>query len=359
MSPRPRKRNNSALPPNLYRRGRTHFRYRHPQTGKFHGMGSDKAKAIAAAKELNSLLVPENNLVVGVVGQTTVVQHVDWFFKNVANERDYRPKTLEMYRVQSRKLIRQHGQKAIEDVTVQDLAVMMEAMTARTANQFRQVMVELWKAALGRGLCDHNVAASTLKRTVTKARQRLSLAEYQAIYERAPLWLRNAMDLALITLQRREDVSRLRFDEVRDGCLYVVQGKTEKYDSGYLKISIGPKLEKVISQCRDDIPSPYLVHRKPERRAKRTGADHWTQVKPEMISRAFAKARDASGVCGDMPAAELPTFHEIRALGIKLYRDQGKDPQKLAGHASEQMTSNYDSDHDDIRWVETRADLDV
>jgi len=50
-----------------------------------------------------------------------------------------------------------------------------------------------------------------------------------------------------------------------------------------------------------------------------------------------------------------PTFHEIRALGIKQYKDSGIDPQELAGHSSKKMTNNYDSGHDEIRWVETKT----
>ena len=49
--------------------------------------------------------------------------------------------------------------------------------------------------------------------------------------------------------------------------------------------------------------------------------------------------------------AQRPTFHQIRALGIKRIRDIGEKPQQLAGHESAEKTKNYDSGHDDIRWV--------
>jgi integrase len=202
-----------------------------------------------------------------------------------------------------------------------------------------------------------NPAEATLKRREKKARRRLTQAQYDAIHALCPVWAQNAMDLALITLQRRGDVSRMKFENVRDGKLYVVQEKTEKYDTGYLAIAIGPRLKKVIRNCRDDLASPYLVHRRPERKIKeREGMDHWTQVKPQMITRAFAEARDESGLFDGVPENQRPTFHEIRALGIKNYRDKGADPQQLAGHATAKMTSNYDSGHDEIRWVEVSAE---
>jgi len=44
-------------------------------------------------------------------------------------------------------------------------------------------------------------------------------------------------------------------------------------------------------------------------------------------------------VFGDNP---YPTFHEIKSPGVTMYRDQGLDAQKLAGHTTEAMTDQYD-----------------
>lgn len=358
MSPRPRKRANKPLPDNLYpaNRGKS-YQYRHPITGKFHGMGASRAAAIAAAKELNAMLMPDNDLVGKVLGRATVRQHAKWWLENIAPEREYKKSTLEMYQVQMRKLNAAMGDTAVEDVDVQDLAKLLEDHSARTANQIRQVAVDLFRVAVSRGLRSDNPAEATLKRKEKKARKRLTQDQYDAIHARCPAWAQNAMDLALITLQRRGDVARMKFENVRDGKLYVVQEKTEKYDTGYLAIAVGPKLDKVIKRCRDNLASPYLVHRRPERKIKdRAGMDHWTQVKPQMITRAFAEARDESGLFDGVPENERPTFHEIRALGIKNLKDKGVDPQKLAGHATAKMTSNYDSGHDEIRWTEVAAE---
>ncbi len=70
------------------------------------------------------------------------------------------------------------------------------------------------------------------------------------------------------------------------------------------------------------------------------------------LQKDFDKARTDCGLFTGWEKGTLPTFHEIRALGIKNYQDQGIDSQHLAGHASAQMTTNYDSRHEDIRWVE-------
>lgn len=331
--------------------------YRHPVSGRWHGMGSNKAQAIEAAKELNALLMAENDLVGKVLGQVTVTKHIEWFFENVVPEREYKPRTLEMYQVQARKLSVSMGDVPVEEVSVQDLAELLEKYSARSANQIRQVAVDIFRVAMSRGLRTDNPAEATLKRREKKARKRLTQEQYDAIRALAEPWLQNAMDLALITLQRRGDVARMKFENVQGEILYVVQEKTEKYDTGYLAISVGPKLKDIIKRCRDDLASPYLVHRRPERKVKeRAGMDHWTQVKPQMLTRAFAEARDKTRLFENVPDNELPTFHEIRALGIKRYRDRKEDPQKLAGHATAKMTSNYDSGHEEIRWVQTSSE---
>jgi integrase len=361
VSPRPRKPKNRALPQNLYpANGGKSFMYRHPITGKRHGMGASKAQAIAAAKELNAMLIPDSDLVAKVLGRVTLNDHIDWFYVNVIPDRDYKAGTLGTYQAQMNKLRNSLGTSAVEDVSVQDLAELMEAQSARTANQFRQVATDLFRAAMSRGLRDDNPAQATLKRRERKARQRLAKAQFDSIRAVSKPWMRNAMDLALVTLQRRNDVAGLKFDDVRDGILYVVQGKTEKHDTGYLAITVGPALLSIIRRCRDDVMSPYMVHRKPQRKIKdREGMDHWTQVAPDMLTRTFATARDECGLFAGIDAAALPTFHEIRALGIKLYRDQGIEPQRLAGHSTAKMTSNYDSGHDEVRWVEVSAELQI
>ena len=42
-----------------------------------------------------------------------------------------------------------------------------------------------------------------------------------------------------------------------------------------------------------------------------------------------------------------------------LYKKAGKDGQKIAGHASEGMTKNYQRDHEKIIWPEAITDLNI
>jgi len=346
--------------PNLYsNNGGTSFRYKHPVEGTWHGLGSDEAKARVAAKRLNAILLPENDLVSGVLGNETLSQHIQWMRENILPEREYSQSTIEMYEIRFRQLEREiGGGRALDEVTVHMLSKVMEKLTPRTANQFRQVSVDVFRVAMSRGLCSDNPAEATLKRREKKSRKRLTYEQYLQIRNHGdmPQWMRNAMDVGLYSLQRRGDITQMKFSDIKDGSLYVIQEKTQKHDTAYLKINIGPELAQILRRCRDDINSPFIIHRRPEKIIKRKGM-HWTQIKPEMISRHFQKV--AALVMPDTPADERPTFHEVRALGIKKYKDQKLEAKKLAGHSSDKMTNNYDSGHEEIRWVEVDAHLSL
>jgi hypothetical protein len=48
----------------------------------------------------------------------------------------------------------------------------------------------------------------------------------------------------------------------------------------------------------------------------------------------------------------------IKDATIKAFHS-GKDGQKIAGHATEGMTKNYQKGHEDVVWSEVEADLDI
>lgn len=107
--------------------------------------------------------------------------------------------------------------------------------------------------------------------------------------------------------------------------------------------------------------SPYLVHRRPERLKQKQAQtkDNWTKIEERYLTRAFKAAREDAGCYADWSDEEMPGFHEVRALSLHLYKKAGKDGQKIAGHASEDMTKNYQKDHAEIVWSEAVPDLDI
>jgi len=142
MTPRPRKRQNSALPQNLYssKRGKwVSYRYRHPVTKKEHGMGSDRVKAIAAAKQLNNMLMAPSDLVSQVMQAETVSNHIDWFFREIIPGKEYAKNTITMYRGKSNKIKTEIGSRELESISVKDIADILEKMTPRAAQQLKHL----------------------------------------------------------------------------------------------------------------------------------------------------------------------------------------------------------------------------
>jgi integrase len=253
------------------------------------------------------------------------------------------------------------GQTPIDEISVKDIANFLDTFRPRAANKHRNILNIVFKHAVANGLCHDNPAEKTIPRRVKKRRQRLSLEAYLAIYKNASGWFKNAMDLALQTLQRREDIVEMKFSDERDGYLHVIQNKTKKHGkSAYIKIKIGDPLRQVINRCRDSMLSPYLIHRRPDKMNKQNlkakGKKHYTQITPGYLTKTFADIRNQLDIFKRVSIEERPTFHEIRSLGIKLYEDRGVDAQALAGHSTRAMTDKYKQGHE-VEWTEAIAGL--
>ncbi|CAH0244578.1 hypothetical protein SRABI35_02793 [Stenotrophomonas lactitubi] len=323
-------------------------------------MGTDQVRAFAAAKKLNALLIPTDDLVARVITPgETVADAIVVFRRDDVPGRKWAPKTAEVYESVIRRIEAGLGSKPVADVSVKVCATFIREVTEsdRARQQFRLVLGWILACAVEEGWIDTNPALATRRFQHQRKRERLTKEVYAAIWAKAEPWLRLAMDLSLITLLRREDVVSLKFTDVRDGFLWVVPLKTEGSTLVKLKIRIGEELATLLAQARDTVLSPYVVHRLPDRARpsdKRASARaHHTQVMPEQLTRAFQEAREAAGVGGENP----PSFHEIRSLGGAMVRDAGwttEEVQALMGHTSKSMTELYLDGHD-APWTEVAS----
>lgn len=55
----------------------------------------------------------------------------------------------------------------------------------------------------------------------------------------------------------------------------------------------------------------------------------------------------------------MPGFHECGRCRCTCTRKPVRTRQKIAGHASEGMTKNYQRDHEEIIWSEAIPDLNI
>lgn len=361
MTPRARSKSRQGWPDNLYP-NRAGFKYRHPVTKKEHYMGTDKAKAFAAAKRLNALLEVGGDLVGKVIrARETVADAIAIFRADDIPARGWAPKTAEVYESVIRRIERSLGEVPCAELSVQTCATFMRDVTdsPRSRQQFRLVLSWILACAVQEGWIDINPALATRKFAAPRQRSRLTLEQYEAIWEKAEPALRNAMDLSLLTLLRRDDVAGARFSDVHDDALWIMPGKTEHSTGVRLKIAVTPELAALLARCRDNVASPYLIHRLPKKaRPSHMRAEerqHHTQLLPEQISRLFAKAREAAKI----PDKNPPTFHEIRSLGGALLRQAGwtvEQIQTLMGHSATAMTEHYLGGHEQP-WQEIRTGI--
>lgn len=348
---RPRSKARAGWPENLYP-NRGGFKYRHPVTRKESWMGLDRAKAFAAARKLNALLTPLADLVERVTGaQETVADAIAVFRRDDIPDRKWKPKTAAEHEITIRRIERGLGPEPLSGLTVKRCAAFIrgETESIRSRQNIRLVLSWILACAVEEGWMDANPVLQTRKFTHERQRDRLTLDAYNLIWDAAEPWLRNAMDLSLLTLLRREDVAKLRFSDVHDGALWVIPEKTETTSRVRLRIALSDPLSALLARCRDDVVSPYVIHRLPEKarpaRLKAKDRDHHTQVLREQLTREFAAVRDAVGIVSEHP----PSFHEVRSLGGALLLDAGwglEQVQALMGHADKGMTEHYMEGHE-------------
>ena len=357
---RPRKPANRALPVNLYKNGR-YYQYRHPQTGRYHGMGTDRAAAIRAAHQLNARLFEPISLTERVLGTQRQAPGAEssplfsvWLdtYSSILDERQLAPISRYQRGRQLLTLREALGSLPLATITTRHIAEFLDTRPPRMANTLRSVLNDCFNEAIAKGLLAANPVTVTKNRRISTQRQRLDLDAFHQIREHCPSHIQTALDLALITLQRREDILSFTWSDLRGGVLEVRQQKT----GTRLRITVTEPLKRVIDACRTGIDTPWLVHyHRPVPRASIRAGD---PVNKDRLTKAFQEARDALGLYADLAPGARPSFHEIRSLGARLYEARGMDPQTLLGHKTRQMTEVYlDSRREE--WLIATPSVDV
>lgn len=367
MVPRPRKAGSKDLPPNLYRKtdkrnGKTYYTYRDPLTGRMFGLGQDKEAAIREAIEANFAEVLKPSLATRVSQPEPKKEKVrtfsEWIveYRTVRSERNFSIHSQNNFRGRIKRLEDEFGPKDIKAIKTMDVASFLNTFTkegkAHMSKALRSLLRDVFAEAIAVGWCDTNPVDATKAARVKVKRERLSLELWKAIYEVTDKpWLKRAMELALVTGQRRDDIGSMLFKDEQDGFLHVIQSKT----GSRLRISTTLRLDAidldlatVIKRCRDRILSKHLVHHVKAHVTTKPGSP----VGIDSLTRAFADARNKAAeqmgiALGDNP----PTFHEMRSLAARLHSAEGRDAQKLLGHKSAAMTEVY-KDGRGTGWID-------
>ncbi|WP_371763341.1 tyrosine-type recombinase/integrase [Massilia sp.] len=357
---------NRAFPPNLYQNTAGYFYYRNPQTKEQKGLGRDKARAFQEARKANAALATRepSSLVDWVLGRKDYTL-AEWLpvYRELWDEKT-QPAANTRYAANS--LLKRLGEADLGNMRMRHIetvhvATYLEEFAklsgAGMARNMRSKMRDIFRWAETQGVIDvgRNPVAATFNAGYKVKRERLSLEQFWAIHAHATTWAKNAMMLALLTGQRRDDIANMKFADYKDGFLHVAQGKsggeTKLQLDGAIKLTkVGVSIGDVVAGCRDLIVSRYLVHHTERVSSIKPG----DKVRTGGLSDAFKEARERAKIEAS-EGRTPPSFHEIRSLSERLYREEfGSDfAQAILGHKSAQMTAKYD----DLRggWKTVRA----
>lgn len=361
---------------NLYvkldkRNNKAYWQYKDPQTQQWQSFGTDEAIAKAAATELNRLFseqqVEQSFALINIARKkqntpsSKEISFKAWVEKyiSIMDKRkasgDISASTVYERKHAANILCARIANTPLTQVGSREMAAILDEYIDEgkksMARHVRASWIDLFKEAQFAGEVPpgFNPAQSTRKPKAEVTRSRLQIEDWFKILDAAKSryspWASNALRLALITGQRLSDVLNMKFKDVRDGYLFVVQGKTGNKVALPLSLRCevaGLTLEDVVSICRDHALSPYLVHHCGATSRAKSGKP----LNKATASTMFARCRDDAGI--ETPEGKTPvSFHEQRSLAERLYQKQGIDTQKLLGHKSAAMTQLYHDERDD------------
>ncbi|EBJ4296002.1 tyrosine-type recombinase/integrase [Salmonella enterica] len=348
------------LPKNLtYRKNRKSFAWRNPLTYEEFQLGQiSRRDAIAQAIEANNFIA-QNYTPVALIEKLkgmdslTVTKWIERY-EVLLQRRNLSANTYKIRGNQLATIREKMGKMILAEVTTKHVATFLETWIEggknTMAGAMRSVLSDMFREAVVEGHITQNPVEPTRAPKIEVARNRLRLDVYKKIREAAehlPAWFPLAMDLALVTGQRREDVSCMKFSNIIDDRLYINQIKTGMKLALPLSLNlsaVGLRLGTVIDRCRLVSRTDYLIS-PGVRKNSSDGSLH-----PDSLTKKFVAARKLAGInFSDNP----PTFHEIRSLAGRLYRDErGEDfAQKLLGHTSENTTKLYLDERDEKAYI--------
>lgn len=362
MSPRRRSPAKRGWPDNLYERD-GYFSWRHPLTRQEFGLGRiSRHKAFEQAIKANlhvAMQHPAPSLVDRITGKADSWQ--DWVaeYRVMLSKRGLAAKTMSAYtsllrRAQALVPEGQPFSAVTTRVIAKAITTLEDEGKARTAQQFRGFLKDMFNSAIAQGLTEQNPAIVTRSVSVEVKRARLTLDVFQRLYDREEVpWAKNCYALALVSAQPREcfgGKKGAQFSDVRDGRWWNRRGKTGAMIGIPLHIRLdcfGMSLADVVKQCRTTgVVSRYLIHQTQDYgKNSPVGAP----IRVDTISNRFAQTVAALGI--DWGDKGPPTFHEIRSLSERLYSAQGNvNTQELLGHKRPSTTALY-HDARGAEWI--------
>jgi len=341
MAPRSRSPKNRDLAGinNLYRDESGYFTYRHPITKEVFGLGRNKAHAITQAVQANLHFQKQ---------AVTLLDRITGTARRTVNDWCDEYELIKGKHVRMKYLRDGLGQNVLENIKPVDINNWLDDRW-KDKKRMRQAMLStasvVFGEAIGKGWIVSNPAADLTTPTPKTMRHRLVLDTFKSIYEKAEPPLQRAMELALMTCARRQNVVKAQKKDIADGHLHIEHikdGLKVRYPMSLYLPAIGWTLGDVIARGRSSTVSRYLIHHQKHAGRAKPG----DKYRDKTIEAMFRDARESAGVVGDNP----PTFHEIRSLAMRLWDSAGYNANKMAGHKTAKSSALY-LDSRGVEWV--------
>lgn len=371
MAARRRNADRRNWPKNLYQNSAGTFWYRNPKTGKTYSLGKDLRVAADQARAANADLEYRKghvSLIQRMNGAETTVAEWCRRYKEIFIDRGNSNPRTQANVSSDLEAIKKAPFKdyALYKVTPNDVSKWIKSIagtvSASRGGQLRSRLSDMFNEAIAEALLEagKNPVSAIRKPKSKVMRQRLTLDDFTKIVAAARkdpgmVWAARAFLLALLTGQRREDIKNMKFSDVRDGFVWVEQGKSQGATKLKIPVTLGLKsikltIDDVIRDFRDDIVSKHVIHYVRARGTSKPGQSPLIGK----LSEVFAQFRDEAGIVVE-DGKTAPTFHEIRSLSARLYGDEfgAEFAQALLGHKSAQMTELY-RDARGREWAEVK-----
>ncbi|OCG58793.1 tyrosine-type recombinase/integrase [Gilliamella sp. Nev3-1] len=230
------------------------------------------------------------------------------------------------------------GRKSIQSIKTLELADIINQYINRGTNSAAKSMYlllkEVFREAYFNGWIEHDPTIPLRNPKTPVKRSRLTFDEFEKILNHAKKanqqYIYQAMILAVLTGQRRSDIAKMKRSDIKNGFLFIEQYKTNEKIALPLNLyceKMNMTLEYAIKNiCTGNI---YLIE------------NNGQQVQPFSLTRYFAELRDIVFYDRKKWSGDPASFHELRSLSERLYREQGLDTMTLLGHKSQKMTDKY------------------
>ncbi|MGH8195744.1 MAG: hypothetical protein ACREQ8_15290 [Woeseiaceae bacterium] len=366
------------LPKHLYLSTLNHaYYYKNPGMPRKANLGKDRSTAIQMARVLNTKF--RTQLEQRAIRLEAAIDVGSPIFEGALKEfveryiTDYRLKqsTAALLRQRRNRLCNEIGDIQVATIDTQMLREAIASNSQFEQGKMRTLLLRFFRYAKSHGAYPSHFANPVddlfVDPVPQKKRHRMTIEQFRAMHKEAPQWIRWLMTLAFHLALRRVDLVNLRFSDIVDGRIISPIRKTDtdarELEATSVDFPIHPDVQHVITEARRSSlrvgRCPFIVHRIPERRTKRTAdaldsgrMEHPAQILPDYATKAFNSVRQI--VCkktdafAGLSGRQLPTLHEIRALSSHLYAKAGyrvSDVQDLMAHTDPDMTRAYQKGH--------------